>query len=100
MVVRNFRGRYPVERHAQITARLSDSGATPIPALRAMAGSHEASATMIDLSVRDTREHAQAMTARPEMAPLARQFIAMGVDIERPIIKSPVLWSLPAAQTR
>jgi hypothetical protein len=52
---------------------------------------------MINVSVWDTLEHAQAMAALPEMAALARQFIAMGVEFERPIVNYPVLWSVPAA---
>jgi len=107
MVVRIFRGRYPVERHAEVTARLNDSGATLVPAIRAMAGrqgywagSDDASATMIKVSVRDTLEHAHAMGSLLEVAALAQQFIAMGLEFERRIINDPGLWSLPAAQTR
>ena len=100
MVVRIAKGRYTVERHAEVTARLNESGATLSPARRAMAGSHEASATMIKVSARDILEHAQAMGSLPEMAALAQQSIAMGLEFERPIINAPVLWPLPAAQTR
>jgi quinol monooxygenase YgiN len=104
MVVRISKGRYEAELHVQVTARLNESGATLIPAIRSMqgclsyfAGSDEASGTMINVSVWDTLEHAQAMAALPEMAALARQFIAMGVEFERPIVNYPVLWSVPAA---
>jgi quinol monooxygenase YgiN len=103
MVIRISKGRYKAELHAEVTAHLNASGATLVPAIRTMAGclgywagSDEASATMINVSVWDTLEHAQAMASLPEMAALAQQFIALGVEFERPIVNHPVLWSLTA----
>jgi quinol monooxygenase YgiN len=101
MVVRISKGRYRPELHAEVTARLSASATTLVPAIRSMpgclgycAGSDESSGSMVNVSVWDTLEHAQAMAALPEMAALARQFIALGVEFERPIVNYPVLWSL------
>ncbi len=101
MFVRISKGRYRPELHAEVTARLSASAATLVPAIRALpgclhyhAGSDESSATMVNVSVWDTLEHAQAMGSLPEMAALAREFVALGVEFERPIVNYPVLWTL------
>ncbi|WP_158290292.1 hypothetical protein [Ramlibacter sp. WS9] len=47
------------------------------------------------MSVWDTLEHAQGMGSLPEMATLAKDFIALGVEFERPIVNYPLLWQLP-----
>jgi quinol monooxygenase YgiN len=102
MFVRISKGRYSPELHAAVQARLEASSRSLIPAISAMAGclsyyvgSDEASSTMINVSVWDTHEHAQAMSLLPEMASLAKEFIALGVEFERPIINYSVLWQLP-----
>ena len=102
MVVRISRGRYKPKLHNEVTARLNESAASLAPAIQAMpgclsyyAGSDESSNTMVNVSVWDTLEHAQAMSSLPEMAALAREFLALGVEFERPITNYPVLWSLP-----
>jgi quinol monooxygenase YgiN len=100
MVVRISKGRYTSELHAEVTARLDASAATLVPAIRALpgclnyyAGSDARSNTMINVSVWDSIEHAEAMGSLPEMAALAREFVALGVEFERPIANYPVLWS-------
>ena len=102
MFVRISKGRYKPELHAEVTARLDASSKSLVPAITAMAGclsyyvaSEEASCTMVNVSVWDTSEHAQTMGSLPEMAALAKDFIALGVEFERPIINYPVLWQLP-----
>jgi hypothetical protein len=50
---------------------------------------------MINVSTWDTLEHAQAMATLSEMAALAQEFGALGVEFERPIANYPVLWQLP-----
>ena len=104
MFVRISKGRYRPELHAEVTSRLEASSNSLVPAISAMAGCHsyyvgaeESSCTMINVSVWDTLEHAQAMGALPEMASLAKDFIALGVEFERPIINYSVLWQLPAS---
>jgi len=104
MFIRISKGRYKPELHAEVTARLDASSGSLVPALTAMpgclsyyVGSDEASGTMVNVSVWDTLEHAQAMGALPEMAALANEFIALGVEFERPIVNYPVLWQLPQA---
>jgi quinol monooxygenase YgiN len=102
MFVRISKGRYPADRHALVTARLEASAATLVPAIRRMAGCRHfyagtdaATNTMVNVSVWDSLEHAQAMGGLAEMAALATEFIALGVEFERPIANYPVLWQLP-----
>jgi hypothetical protein len=58
------------------------------------AGSDVDSSTMINVSIWDTLEHAQAMGSLPEMAALAKEFIELGVMFERPIVNYSVLWKV------
>jgi quinol monooxygenase YgiN len=102
MFVRISKGRYRPELHTEITVRLKQSAVTLVPAITALpgclsyyAGSDATSNTMVNVSVWDSVEHAQAMGSLPEMAALAKGFIALGVEFERPIVNYPVLWSLP-----
>lgn len=102
MFVRISKGSYPPARHAEFTARMAEAGKTLIPALHRLPGclsyyaaTDEASSTMVNVSVWDTLEHAQAMATLPEMAALAREFVALGAEFERPIINYPALWQLP-----
>lgn len=102
MYVRISKGSYRPELHAEVTARLAASAKTLVPAISAMAGclsyyagAEQASCTMVNVSVWDTLEHAQAMGSLPEMATLAKEFVALGVEFERPIVNYPVLWQLP-----
>jgi quinol monooxygenase YgiN len=97
------KGRYAAEQHDEVTARLAASSASLLPAIGRLpgclhyyAGTDAATHTMINISVWDTLEHAQAMGSLPEMAALAGEFIALGVEFERPIANYPVLWQLPA----
>ncbi len=102
MIVRISKGSYPPSRHAEITMRMADAGKTLIPAIQKLSGclsyfaaTDEGSSTMVNVSVWDTLEHAQAMATLPEMAALAKEFIALDVEFERPIVNYPSLWQLP-----
>ena len=102
MYVRISRGRYPAELHAAVTARLDEASRALIPAIGRLpgclsyyAGTDEQTHTMVNVSVWDSLEHAQAMGSLPEMLALAGEFIALGVEFERPIANYPVLWQLP-----
>ena len=102
MFVRISKGSHKPQLHAEVTARLSAAGSSLVPAIQALpgclsyyAGCDQASYTMINVSVWDTLEHAQAMGSLPEMGTLANEFVALGVEFERPIINYPVLWQLP-----
>ena len=101
-IVRISKGRYAAERHAEVTARLDASAKTLVPAIRELpgcisyyVGSDAASATMVNVSVWDTLEHATAMSTLAPMVALAREFIELGVEFERPIVNYPALWQLP-----
>ncbi len=102
MYVRISKGHYPRMLHTEVTGRLEAAAHTLMPAIRQLpgcinyyAGSDETTGTMINVSVWDTLEHAQAMSSLAEMAALAQEFIALGVEFERPIVNYPVLWQLP-----
>jgi hypothetical protein len=102
MFVRISKGRYSPDLYAEVISRLEASSNSLVPAISAMAGflsyyvgADESSCTKINVSVWDTHEHAQAMGALPEMASLAKDFIELGVEFERPIVNYSVLWQLP-----
>ena len=102
MFVRISKGRYKPELHKEVSARLDASSKVLIPAIRQLpgclsyyAGSDATTNTMVNVSVWDTLEHAQAMGSLPHMAALAQEFISIGVEFERPIANYPVLWQLP-----
>jgi len=104
MFVRISKGRYEPELHAEVSARLDASSRNLVPAITAMpgclsyyVGSEAESCTMVNVSVWDTLEHAQAMGSLPEMASLAKDFIALDVELERPIVNYPVLWQVAQA---
>ena len=84
-----------------MTTRLAASAKTLVPAIRALAGclsyyvsTDEASSTMINVSVWDSTEHANAMAGLAPMLALAKEFVELGVEFERPIVNYPVLWQL------
>lgn len=102
MFVRISKGSYPPAKHAEFTARMADAAHVLIPVIRRLPGclsyyaaTDEASSTMINVSVWDSLEHAQAMANLPEMAALAKEFIALGAEFERPIVNYQALWQLP-----
>ena len=102
MFVRISKGSYPPAMHAEFTRRMADAGRVLVPAIQRLPGclsyhaaTDEASSTMINVSVWDTLEHAQAMATLPEMAALAQEFIALGAQFERPIVNYRSLWQLP-----
>jgi quinol monooxygenase YgiN len=102
VIVRISKGSYPPSRHAEFTARMAEAGKTLIPAIQRLPGclsyfaaTDETSSTMVNVSVWDTLEHAQAMATLPEMAALPREFIALGAEFERPIVNYTSLWQFP-----
>ena len=54
---------------------------------------------MVNVSVWDTIEHAQSMATLAEMSALAKEFIELGVEFERPITNYPVLWQVRSASS-
>jgi quinol monooxygenase YgiN len=102
MFVRISKGSYPPAMHAEFTARMAEAGSVLVPAIQRLPGclsyfpaTDETSSTMINVSVWDTLEHAQAMANLPEMAALAKEFVALGAEFERPIVNYQTLWRLP-----
>ena len=84
------------------TQRMTAAGKTLIPAIQRLPGcvsyfaaTDEMSSTMVNVSVWETLEQAQAMTALPEMGALAKEFMALGAEFERPIINYSALWPIP-----
>ena len=99
MYVRLSRGTYPPSLHTDVSARLSASADSLIPALRLLpgcvsyyAGADEFSCSMVNISVWDTLEHAEAMSSLPPMPALGQEFTRMGVEFERPIVNYAALW--------
>lgn len=102
MFVRISKGSYPAAMHAEFTERMAAAERVLLPAIRRLPGclgyyaaTDEASSTMVNVSLWDTLEHADAMATLPEMAQLAKEFIALGAQFERPIINYQPLWQLP-----
>lgn len=70
------------------------------PALRRMAGLRDyyvaldaSAGVMVNISVWDTLEHAQAMATLPEMLAQRDRFLAAGVQFE-PILNHDILWQI------
>jgi quinol monooxygenase YgiN len=102
MYIRISKGSYSPALHAQVSARLKASSESLIPAIRRLpgcvsyfVGSEAGSNTMVNVSVWDTLEHAEAMSSLAEMAALAKEFVHIGVVFERPITNYEVMWQLP-----
>jgi quinol monooxygenase YgiN len=101
MIVRISKGSYPPAKHAEFTVRMTEASKKLIPAIKALPGclsyyaaTDEMSSTMVNVSVWDTLEHAQAMATLPEMGALAKEFVALGAEFERPIVNYPALWQI------
>jgi quinol monooxygenase YgiN len=101
VIIRISRGSYPISKHTEFTARMAAASTTLVPAIKKLPGclsyyaaTDEASSTMVNVSVWDTLEHAQAMSALPEMTALAKEFVSLGATFERPIINYSALWNL------
>jgi quinol monooxygenase YgiN len=104
MFVRISKARYPADRHDLVAQRLADSATILVPAIRALpgclsyhAGCDPVTNSMVNVSTWDTLEHAQAMASLAAMQALAQDFLALGVEFERPIANYPVSWTLDSA---
>jgi quinol monooxygenase YgiN len=102
MYVRISKGSYAPALHAQVSERLNTSSKSLIPAIQKLpgcisffVGSDARSNTMVNVSVWDTFEHAEAMSSLAEMTALAKEFISLGVNFERPITNYEAMWQLP-----
>ena len=88
--------------HGKVTARMNEASDSLVPAIRRLPGclgfyaaTEQGSSTIVNVSVWETIDHAQAMNTLAEMAALVPEFTALGVQFERPIINYPVLWKIP-----
>jgi quinol monooxygenase YgiN len=102
MYVRISKGSYSPELHSKVSARLNASSESLVPAIRQLSGcvsyyvgSDADSNTMVNVSVWDTLEHAQAMSSLAEMTALGEEFARMGVKFERPIVNYAAMWQIP-----
>ena len=102
MYVRISKGSYAAALHATVSERLNASAKSLAPAIRGLpgcvsyfVGADARSNTIVNVSVWDTLEHAEAMSSLAEMTALAKEFIAIGVQFERPIVNYEVMWQLP-----
>ncbi|WP_425145823.1 hypothetical protein [Deinococcus sp.] len=102
MYVRLSRGSYPPHLRAEVSARLGDSAQALIPAIRLLAGrvsyyagADESSCSLVNVSVWNTLEHAEAMSSLAKVLALGQAFARMGVEFGRPIVNYAVLWQLP-----
>jgi heme-degrading monooxygenase HmoA len=100
LIVRISRGRFDPARAARITELLREGEGALRPALAAMPGlidyyvAIESDAgVMVNVSVWDTLDHAQAMSTLPEMLAQRDTFLAEDVQFE-PILNHEVLWSI------
>jgi len=101
-VVRISRGSFEPEHHDRVRARLQASEASLLPAIRKLkgclhywAGIETTRNTMVNVSVWETMEDAEQMAGLAPMLALAREFVALGVTFERPILNYQTLWTLP-----
>jgi hypothetical protein len=100
-VVRLSRGAFPAEKYAIVRDRLGRAQESLIPAIRALrgcqhywAGVDPISNTMINVSVWATLDDAKQMETLAPMLALAGEFVALGVQFERPITNYETLWAL------
>lgn len=100
MILRLSRGQFAVDAHDEVARGLSQAQDDLIPAIRQLPGLvryyaaiDRASGTMVNVSVWDTREHAEAMASLREMSELRAVFEALGVAFE-PIVNYEELWSI------
>ncbi|HEY7558681.1 MAG TPA: hypothetical protein VIH18_28150 [Candidatus Binatia bacterium] len=98
-VVRISRGTYAPAAHEKIRARLIAADALLAPELKKLRGMRHyyaaidaASGTMVNVSVWDSLEDARQMDGLVAMQSLAKEFIALGVEFERPILNHEIVW--------
>jgi quinol monooxygenase YgiN len=100
MIVRVSRGRFDPGTHNEVAERLSRAQDQLVPAIRRLPGlvSYHAaidrtSGTLVNISVWERLEHAQAMGTLKEMSDLRAVFESLGVTFE-PIVNDENLWSI------
>lgn len=101
MIIRISKGAFPAESFERIRTMLDTAQASLVPAIRALPGClHYWAAidpvtnTMVNVSVWTTLDDAKQMDGLAEMKALAGEFIAAGVQFERPITNYNGLWQI------
>ncbi len=100
-VIRISKGAFPAERHDRIRSMLDASQRSLVPAIQALAGClhfwagiDPVTNTMVNVSVWTTLEDAKQLDTLAPMLALAGEFIAAGVQFERPITNYEGLWQV------
>src|SRR5688572_13165384 len=98
-IVRISRGAFEAADLEKVKAQLAASEKALAPELKKLRGLRHywvaidrESSTMVNVSVWDSLADAKQMDTLPAMQALAKEFIAMGVRFERPIVNLDVLW--------
>jgi hypothetical protein len=106
-VIRISRGAFAPADHDKVKEKLAQTEkllAPELAKLRNLQRYHVAidreSSTMVNVSLWDSLEDAKQMDQLPAMQALAKEFVAMGVTFERPIINLDILWTLDPAPRR
>ena len=101
-VIRISRGSFAAAEHDRVKERLAATEEALVGELAKLPGLRHyyvaidrTSSTMVNVSVWDTLEDATQMDSLPAMQALAKDFVAMGVSFERPIINLAILWQRP-----
>lgn len=100
MYVRLSRAYFEPARYDEIRSLLIDSEKDPAPGIRKLAGLvkfhagiQSTSGTMVNVSVWDTREHAEQMDSFQPMIDAGKRFRDIGVRFD-PIVNYDVLWEI------
>jgi hypothetical protein len=103
MIVRISRGRFDPANVDLVAAKLTSAQSQLLPALERLAGLlhyyagiERTSATIVNVSVWDSLEHAQQMSTLAPMLALREQFEALGVQFD-PILNYETLWRIEPA---
>lgn len=100
-VIRISKGAFPAESLERIRGMLDASQQSLVPAIRDLAGClhywaaiDPVTSTMVNVSVWTTLEDAKQMDGLAAMKALAGEFVAAGVQFERPITNYDGLWQI------
>jgi hypothetical protein len=103
MIVRISRGRFDLANADVVATTLTTVQTQLIPAIERLpgllhyyVGIDHASATMVNVSIWDSVEHAQQMSALAPMLALRERFETLGVQFD-PIVNYETLWQIEPA---
>jgi len=103
MIVRISRGRFDPAKVDVVAATLTSAQTQLIPAIERLsgllhyyAGIDRTSATIVNVSIWDSLEHAQQMSTLAPMLALREQFAALGVQFD-PMLNYETLWRIEPA---